>query len=61
MSTESDCTKAVDNQSGKKPNIFQRMFQKLDDKMKQKAGESESCCCCCSEEKKPEEDAEKCC
>jgi hydrogenase maturation factor HypE len=59
MITESDSTKAVENQSGKKPNIFQRMFQKLDDKMKEKAEKSECCCCC--DDKKPQEDSEKCC
>jgi len=59
MSTECQTTKTAESQTGKKPNFLQKMFQKLDDKMKEKA--EKSTCCCCSEEKKSPEDTQKCC
>ena len=41
----------------KQPGFFGRMFQKLDDSLKQKAdAQAEEGCCCCSEEK-----GDKCC
>jgi len=60
MSSEYQSNSAANSSTDKKPNIFQKMFKKLDDKMKAKADESASCCCC-SEEKKTTEESDKCC
>lgn len=60
MSSECQSKKSVEKEPAKAPNFFQRMFQKLDDRMKEKADESASCCCC-NEENKTAENTEKCC
>ena len=42
-----------------KQGIFQRLWQKLDSKMKEKA--ETSSCCCCSEADKKSGSGDKCC
>ena len=45
MTTETQTEKSLPEASEKKPGLFQRLFKKLDDKMKEKAEASSDCCC----------------
>jgi len=44
-----------------KPGFLQRMWQKLDNKMKEKAEAQESCGCGCGEGEKEKAPSDKCC
>jgi hypothetical protein len=45
MPTETHSEKSPAEAAEKKPGIFQRLFKRLDDKMKEKAEASSDCCC----------------
>ncbi|MGA1205013.1 MAG: hypothetical protein ACO3ZW_04275 [Opitutales bacterium] len=61
MSGECQSGKTAPAGEQKKQGFFQRMFRKLDDKMKEKAEKSSSCCCCESDTDKDTKDTGKCC
>jgi hypothetical protein len=49
------------SETGKKPNVFQRLWQKLDAKMQQKAEASSGSCCCSEGDKSGKKTDDKCC
>ena len=46
MTTENTIENQTPTEVEKKPGLFQRLFQKLDAKMKEKADASTDACCC---------------
>lgn len=62
MSSENESPKALAPEPASKPNFFQRMFVKLDEKMKEKAEASASCDCGCGDDDKgSKKQSDKCC
>lgn len=60
MSATSKQSQAQDSGASKKPGFFQRIFQKLDEKMKAKA-EEQADCCCCEDKAQSEKKSDRCC
>lgn len=59
MQTDCQSDKATDPESPKKMNFFQKLFHKLDQKMKDKAETTEPCCC--EKESSSDKSSGKCC
>jgi hypothetical protein len=60
VKTSSEATPAAEAAQEKKPGLFQRLYEKLDRKMKEKAEASPDCCCCEGEDG-DSKDGGKCC
>ena len=51
MSSNIPTETPAEEQTARKPGFFQRLYEKLDAKMKAKAEAAEDCCCCEDNEK----------
>ncbi|NDV62609.1 hypothetical protein G0Q06_09115 [Puniceicoccales bacterium CK1056] len=60
MTATNPQTTSTHSPSGKKPNVFQRLWQKLDAKMQAKA-EASAGNCCCDDGKSDKKAGDKCC
>jgi hypothetical protein len=60
MSTQSESTRTREASETQKPGFFQRIFSRLDEKMKAKA-EKSAPCCCSEKDKDSKQDSKSCC
>ena len=61
METKTESCCSGEQQTAAKPGFFQRMWQKLDNKMKEKAEAQEGCGCGCGDDSKQKSSSDKCC